>query len=142
MLLAEFFHSYGKEGITAVGTVAGWLVFGCWFSVLYWHKLASLSAFQPTTNNRQPTELQINQTGVKLCFDGFSVKMLTYEDDFLHTVTIYLVPITEDIRILQYKLIELFLRHRGIPLSGISETYLLACLLEYIADMRLVSEIA
>ena len=84
----------------------------------------------------------LNQARIKLCLDELSVKMLTEEYEFLHAVTIYVIPVTKHVGVLLDKLLELVCWHCGIPLTSVAEINLLTCLLEYIADVLLVSEIA
>lgn len=88
-----------------------------------------------------PTK-SINETCVEFFLYSLPVEMLTYEDEFLHTVTILLVPVAEHVRILFHELCKLLWRHSCIPLSCIAERYLLACLFEDVALMLLIVEIA
>lgn len=66
--------------------------------------------------------------------------MLTDEDQFLHTVAVLLVPVVLQTGILFHKEFQFIGRHRGIPLTGIAQANLLACLLEHIAHIRFIVE--
>ena len=68
--------------------------------------------------------------------------MLPDEDQFLHAVAVLVVPIVTELRVLCHHLVELVLGHRGIPLTGIAQRHLTACLLEDVADVFLALEIA
>ena len=71
-----------------------------------------------------------------------SILVLTYKDEFLHTVTIVLIPITLKSRIASHHLHEFFLRHSSIENACLLEIELLARLLEEIAHIVLLLEIA
>ena len=66
--------------------------------------------------------------------------MLPYEYDFLHAVAILSIPVAAQIGVLHHKLLELVLRHGGVPLTGITQADLLAGLLKDITDVLLVLE--
>ena len=64
--------------------------------------------------------------------------MLADEDQLLHAVTILLVPVATQARVLFHELLQLIFRHCGVPLSGIAQANLLAGLLKDVADVLLV----
>ena len=68
--------------------------------------------------------------------------MLSDEDKLLHTVSVNVVPITKNVRVLFYELLELISRHSGVPLSCVAQIHLLTSLLENVAYVLLVSEVA
>ena len=68
--------------------------------------------------------------------------MLADEDDFLHPVTVFPVPVLEEVRVLFHQLEPVFFRRRGIPLSRFPEHFLLACLLEHVGHVGIVGEVA
>ena len=68
--------------------------------------------------------------------------MLANEDEFLHAVTVLIVPVLAQSGILLHELLQLVFGHGGIPLSCIADADLLACLFEDIADVALVVEVA
>ena len=66
--------------------------------------------------------------------------MLPDEDEFLHTVAVLVVPVLTQARIAVHQILELVLRHRCVPLAGVAQAHLTACLLEEIARVGLVLE--
>ena len=68
--------------------------------------------------------------------------MLADEDEFLHAVTELVIPVAAEAWVLLHELLEFVLRHRGIPLAGISDADLFASLFENVAGIFLVVEIA
>lgn len=86
--------------------------------------------------------LILYHAGIEGFFQGVLVEVLTYEDELLHTVAILLVPIGTKTRIAIEHILQLGLRHGGIPLPGIGQRHLLACLFEEVAEMLLTLEVA
>ena len=84
----------------------------------------------------------LHQTLVQQGSDGLLVEMLTDEDNLLHAVSVALVPVLAQACILGKHGIKLRFGHSGIPLAGILQAYLLACLFEYIAHIFLAHEVA
>ena len=68
--------------------------------------------------------------------------MLSDEDKLLHSISVNVVPITKNVRVLFYELLELISRHSGVPLSCVAQIHLLSCLFENVAYILLVCEIA
>ena len=68
--------------------------------------------------------------------------MLSDEYEFLHTVSVNVIPVAKYVWILFYELLELVSRHCGIPLACVSQIDLLSGLLKNVAYMLFVSEIA
>lgn len=68
--------------------------------------------------------------------------MLADEDKFLHAVAVLLIPIAAKARVVGHELLQLWLRHGCIPLTGIAQANLFACLLENVANVGLFLEIA
>ena len=66
--------------------------------------------------------------------------MLAYKDKFLHAVSILIIPIAVDTRVVDAELLQFLFRHSSIPLSGILKLHLTASLFEDVAEMRLVSK--
>lgn len=64
--------------------------------------------------------------------------MLPDEDELLHAVSIFLIPIPTQSWIVIQHFLKFILWHGGVPLASISQTNLLASLLEYIADVRFI----
>ena len=67
--------------------------------------------------------------------------MLTDKDEFLHAVAILFVPVFLQLGVRGHHVLELVFWHCGIPLTGIAQRYLAACLFEDIADVLLALEI-
>ena len=88
------------------------------------------------------TVWRLYQTCIQLSFDKFFVKMLSDKHELLHTISVNVVPVAKNVRVLFNELLELICRHCGIPLSCISQVYLLSCLFEHVADILLVCEVA
>ena len=68
--------------------------------------------------------------------------MLTDKHQLLHAVAILWVPILLKLRIHRHHIFQLVLRHRGIPLSYITQRHLAACLFEDVARIFLALEVA
>ena len=85
-------------------------------------------------------DISLNQTEVKFASYELFVKMLADEDEFLHAVAILVVPVAAQAGLLLHQFGKFFLRHCGIPLSGISQTDLTTSLFEHRTDVRLVLE--
>lgn len=60
--------------------------------------------------------------------------MLTDEYQFLHAVAELLVPIGIDTGVVGTELLQFILRHSGVPLTGVLQLYLSACLLKDITE--------
>ena len=82
------------------------------------------------------------QTLVQFFFYLLAVHVLSDEHNLLHAVAVSVVPVACQSWILLHHLAKLFLRHCGIPLSGIAHLNLLASLLEYVAEVLLALEVA
>ena len=80
----------------------------------------------------------LKQAGIEFVLDGVLVEVLTYEDNLLQTVSVVVVPVAVDARVVDAELSQLVLRHGGIPLSGILQLHLATGLLKDIAEVRLV----
>ena len=80
----------------------------------------------------------VGETHVESIADGFLVHLLSYEHKLLHTVAILLVPVATQsfFTLKQWK--QFVLGHCCIPLSGILQTYLSACLLKDVAHVGLI----
>ena len=68
--------------------------------------------------------------------------MLTDKDKLLHAVAILFIPVTSQAWVTDHEILQLCLRHRGIPLSCIADVHLFTRLLKDITGISLVSEIA
>ena len=68
--------------------------------------------------------------------------MLTNEHNLLHAVAVLLVPVGSQGGIALHHLGQLVFGHRGEPLACLTDAHLLACLLEEVAHVHLVVEIA
>ena len=68
--------------------------------------------------------------------------MLADEDELLHAVAVLLVPVALQARILLLEELQLVFGHRGVPLAGLTNAHLLAGLLEHVAGVAFVVEIA
>lgn len=84
--------------------------------------------------------LLVSQALVEAGDDGALVHLLTDEDELLHAVAILLVPVAAQPRLAVHQFAQLVFGHGGIPLSGILETHLAACLLEEVAHVGLVGK--
>ena len=71
-----------------------------------------------------------------------SIEVLTNKNEFLHAVTIMLIPIALEHRVLRHHLHKFFLRHGGIERTCLLEIELLTGLLKKIAHVILLFEIA
>ena len=80
----------------------------------------------------------VNEAFIQLLGYGVTVQMLTYEHQLLLTVAITLIPVTVYPRIVLTELLQLCRRHGGIPLSGVLQLHLTACLLKDITEVGLV----
>ena len=68
--------------------------------------------------------------------------MLSDKDKLLHTVSVNVVPVAKYVWILFNELLELISRHCGVPLPCVAQIHLLTSLLENVAYILLVSEVA
>ena len=68
--------------------------------------------------------------------------MLADEDELLHAVAVLFVPIATEAWIALHEVLQFILGHRGIPLAGIADADLLASLLEDVAGVLFVVEVA
>ena len=82
------------------------------------------------------------QAGVEKAGDELLVEVLANEDELLHAVTILFVPISLEAWILSHELLQLILRHCGVPLAGITDAHLFAGLLEDVACILFILEVA
>ena len=80
----------------------------------------------------------VNETFIQFLGYGITVQMLTNEHQFLLTVAVTLIPVTVYPRIVLTELLQLCRRHGGIPLSGVLQLHLTACLLKDITEVGLV----
>lgn len=72
----------------------------------------------------------------------FLVKVLANEDNLLHAVAVLFVPVAKQARLLFHQLDEVFFGRGGIPLSGLGELLLHACLLKEVGHVAVVAEVA
>ena len=98
--------------------------------------------FLPKKPMRAYEPLLLAHTFLQSLDDGLAVHIPADEDELLHAVAVGIVPVGGDSLVLAEEVAELILRHRGIPLTGVAETNLTAGLLEDIACLLLVGEIA
>ena len=101
----------------------------------------NLKQRQTISNNLKQLHL-LRQTHIQIPANLFLVHVLTYEYQFLHTVTIGVVPIAEDSRVAKNQVLEFVWWHCGKPLSRIAQRDLLSCLLKYITSVFLVLKVA
>ena len=80
----------------------------------------------------------VNETFIQFLGYGITVQMLANEHQFLLTVAVTLIPVTVYPRIVLTELLQLCQRHGGIPLSGVLQLHLTACLLKDITEVGLV----
>lgn len=69
---------------------------------------------------------------VEVADDLLLVHVLADEDYLLHAVTVFFVPVLEEVRVLAHQFETVFFRRGGIPLSGFAQELLFSCLLEKI----------
>ena len=67
--------------------------------------------------------------------------MLADKNQLLHAVAILLVPVSTQSWIFFHELLQLCFGHRCIPLTCITDTYLLTCLLKYVAGFLFIAEV-
>ena len=84
----------------------------------------------------------LHQASIQRLADGFAVHFLTNEYQFLHAVAVLLVPVATKHRVGSQLHLQFVLRHRGDKLTTLLDTQLLAGLLEEIAHIVLLLEIA
>ena len=84
----------------------------------------------------------VGEAEVEVFLYLLTVHVLSDEHNLLHAVAVSVVPVACQSWILLHHLAKLFLRHCGIPLSGIAHLNLLASLLEYVAEVLLALEVA
>ena len=80
------------------------------------------------------------KTVVELASYSLFVEVLTDKDQLLHAVAVALVPVALQTGILLHEDLQFLLGHRSIPLTGITQTDLLACLLEDVTHIGLIVE--
>lgn len=86
--------------------------------------------------------VSVCQTGIEEAGDELLVEVLANEDELLHAVAELVVPVTAEAGILLHELLQFVLRHRGVPLAGITDADLLAGLLKDVAGIFFVLEVA
>ena len=84
----------------------------------------------------------IRQASIQLAEDLFLVHVLAYEDELLHAVAVGLVPVAAKGWLTTHHILEFVLWHVGIPKSGIAQGDLFSGLVEDIAGVALVAEVA
>ena len=77
----------------------------------------------------------------QLCY-GFLVHFLSDEDEFLHSVSVYGVPVSHHSGVVDEEVVQFVFRHGGIPLSCVSQADLFSCLFKDVADVFFAFEIA
>ena len=82
------------------------------------------------------------QAGVEEGRDELLVELLADENKFLHTVAELVIPIATEAWILLHELLQFVLRHRGVPLAGITDADLLTGLLKDVTGILFVVEVA
>lgn len=86
--------------------------------------------------------LEFFEAVVEFGADGLLVELLTDEDELLHAVSILGIPVVLYLWFADEEVGEFFLGHRSIPETGIAQRELLACLLEDVAGVELIAEVA
>ena len=82
------------------------------------------------------------QAGVEEGRDELLVEVLADEDEFLHTVTELVIPITTESWVLLHELLEFVLGYSVVPLAGIAAADLFAGLFKDVAGILFVVEVA
>ena len=82
------------------------------------------------------------QAVVHQFLDPRLVQMLADEDDLLHPVAVHRVPVAAEDGIALEALVQVFLLHRRVPEARVADALLAAGLLEEVALVRVVGEIA
>ena len=82
------------------------------------------------------------QTSIQILHQGFLVQVLADEDELLHAVTIGVVPVATKGGFTIHHHGQLVGGHGGKPQACIAQLHLLACLLEDVAVVHLVLEVA
>ena len=83
-----------------------------------------------------------DEAEVEVFGDLLLVEVLSDEDELLHTVAVFRVPVLHEVRILGGDFLEVFLRGGGVPFAGGLELELTACLLEEVGHVGVVAEVA
>lgn len=82
-----------------------------------------------------------DKTGIEGFRYGFFVKITTDEDDLVHAVSIFLIPIPLESGFTGHEYLEVFLRSRGIPVASFRDFLLHSCLLEEYRHVSVMAEV-
>ena len=85
---------------------------------------------------------EIHQAIVQRLGDGFAGEVLASEHQFLLGVAVWVHPVAAQAFVAHKQLLQLVVGHGGIPLTGIVEAHLLACLFKQVAYFRFALEVA
>ena len=82
------------------------------------------------------------QAGIEEVGDELLVEVLSDEDEFLHAVAVLVVPVATEAWIALHEVLQFIFGHGGVPLAGIADADLFVGLLEDVAGILFVVEVA
>lgn len=81
------------------------------------------------------------ETAVELFFESLAVEILANENEFYHTVAVFVVPVAEYRGVLLHQFAQFVFGRGGVPVSGLCKFFLRTGLFENIGHVGVVAEI-